>query len=312
MRIVCCASRRQGIPCEPLVGRRSQLRMKPALGALVTIVVACSPSSGTSSALATPVASAAAATSSAPAPTEVATAPVDPLSSPTIDDRFAVSDGRELAMTCWGTESPTVVLVGGHPSDGIADFAGTQFARLLAAETRTCAYSRSGYRGSDPAPNEPRTADDVITDLRELLAAADVDGPLVLVGSSFGGMIVTYYAAKHPDDIVGVVLLDVPPPSASLTLEEIPELAWDHPANPEHVDVIPEFEGRFARERLPIKAPLTVVTATDGQSNLEEEAVWLEISPESTQVGLSGGHDIYIDDPAGTAAEVLKLVDAQP
>lgn len=286
------------------------MRRSPALGALLTVVVACSPASGTSGMHATPAASAAASTPSAPAPTRATTAPVDPLSSPSIDGRFAVSDGRELAMTCWGTGTPTVVLVGGHPSDGIADFDGTQFARLLAAETRTCAYSRSGYRGSDPAPNEPRTADDVITDLKELLAAAEVDGPLVLVGSSFGGMIVTYYAARHPDDVVGVALLDVPPPSASLTLEELPELAWDHPTNPEHVDVIPEFEGRFARERLPILAPLTVITATNGQSNVEEEAIWLEISPDSTQVELSGGHDIYQDDPEGTAGEVLKLVDA--
>ena len=262
------------------------MRRMLAPGLIMTVVVACSPGSGTSGVPARPAASgasAAVATPSAPEPTGTASAPIDPLSSPSITGRFAVSDGRQLALTCWGTGSPTVVLVGGHPSDGIADFEGTQFIRLLAAETRTCAYSRSGYRGSDPAPNEPRTADDVNTDLKELLAAAEIDGPLVLVGSSFGGMIVTYYAARHPDDIVGVALLDVPPPSASLTLEELPEVAWDHPANPEHVDVIPEFEGRFARERLPIKAPLTVITATDGQSNVEEEAIWLEISPQSTQ-----------------------------
>jgi len=102
----------------------------------------------------------------------------------------------------------------------------------------------------------------------------------------------------------------VPAPSAELTLAEIPELAWNHPQNPERVDVIPEFETRFARERLPIKAPLTVVTATNGQSNAQDQRVWLSISPQATQVQLDGGHDIYRDDPAGTAAEVIKLVDA--
>jgi hypothetical protein len=91
-------------------------------------------------------------------------------------------------------------------------------------------------------------------------------------------------------------------------VEEIPEIAWDHPENPEHVDVVPEFETRFARERLPIDAPLTVVTAT--QSDVEDQSIWLEISPEATQVELEGGHDIYLDDPEGAAAEVLKLVDA--
>ncbi len=55
------------------------------------------------------------------------------------------------------------------------------------ADTRVCAYDRAGYAASDPAPNEPRTADNVIGDLRALLAAAEVAGPYVLVGSSFGG-----------------------------------------------------------------------------------------------------------------------------
>jgi pimeloyl-ACP methyl ester carboxylesterase len=202
------------------------------------------------------------------------------------------------------------VLEGGHPSDGIDDFRGTPFVEILARETRTCAYARAGYRGSDPAPNEPRDADDVIADLNEVLEAAELDGPYVLVGSSFGGMIVSYYAARHPDDVAGVVLLDVPAPSADLTTEEIPEIAWDHPENPEHVDVVPEFETRFANERLPIEAPLTVVTAINGQSDVEDQRIWLEISPEATQVELTGGHDIHIDDPEGAAAAVLQLVDA--
>ncbi len=72
----------------------------------------------------------------------------------------------------------------------------------------------------------------MIGDLRVLLAAAEVAGPYVLVGSSFGGMIVTYYAARHPEDVAGVVLLDVPAPMDTLTLEEIPELAWGPPGEP--------------------------------------------------------------------------------
>ncbi len=39
-----------------------------------------------------------------------------------------------------------------------------------------------GYAASDPAPNEARTADDVIEDLHALLTAAEVAGPYVLVG----------------------------------------------------------------------------------------------------------------------------------
>jgi len=130
----------------------------------------------------------------------------------------------------------------------------------------------------------------------------------VLAGSSFGGMIVSYFAERFPDDVSGVVLLDVPAPSATLSVEEIPEIAWDHPANPEHVDIGPEFENRFANDPVSFPAPLVVVTAAQGETDVEDQSVWLESSPDSRQVELTGGHEMYLDDPAGAAAEVLELV----
>ncbi len=287
------------------------MRLLVLIGAFAVVAGACSGSATSASLTATsPPASASAAASPTPEPSATTSPATDPLASPSVSGQFAVSDGRKLALECWGEGSPTVVLEGGHPSGGIDDFRGSEFVGILARETRTCAYARAGYTGSDPAPNEPRDADDVIADLDEVLDAAEVDGPYVLVGASFGGMIVTYYAARHPDDVAGVVLLDVPAPSAALTTEEIPQIAWDHPENPEHVDVVPEFETRFANERLPIDAPLTVVTATDGQSDSYDQRIWLEISPQATQVELRGSHDIHQDDPEGAAAEVLKLVEA--
>ena len=144
-------------------------------------------------------------------------------------------------------------------------------------------------------------------DLHALLAAAKVDGPLLLVGSSFGGMIVTYYANRFPDGIVGVVLLDVPAPSATLNLEEAPELAWDHPSNPEHVDVIPEFENRLAAEQFPFEAPLLVITAADGQSSVADQAFWLAWSKASRQVEIEGGHTVYQDSPQEVAAAILGV-----
>jgi len=234
----------------------------------------------------------------------------DPLARPTVDGRFEVADdGRSLYLTCWAEGSPTVVLDSGHPDGtGIADFGQTEFARLVAAETRVCAYDRAGWGASDPAPNEPRSADDVVDDLDALLEAAEVDGPYVLAGSSFGGMIVSYFAERFPDDVAGVVLLDVPAPSATLTEAEIPEIAWDHPTNPEHLDIGPEFENRFANDPVSFPAPLVVVTAAQGDSDVENQSVWLESSPDSRQVELQGGHEVYLDDPAGSAAEVLELV----
>ena len=255
-----------------------------------------------------------ASTGTTTAPTTASSAP-DVLASPVIEGLYEVDeDGRRLNLTCWGEGSPTVILEAGHPDGaGISDFGGrgAAFTRAIAEETRVCAYGRAGWDGSDPAPNEPRSADDVLHDLYNLLGAAGVDGPYVMAGSSFGGMVSTYYAATYPDDVAGVVLLDVPAPDATLSVALIPEIAWDHPTNLEHLDIVPEFEGRFANDPVSFPAPLTVVTATQGFGGVEDQATWLEASPDARQVELDGGHEIYLDDPEGSASEVLALVQQQ-
>jgi pimeloyl-ACP methyl ester carboxylesterase len=274
--------------------------------ALVFVVGACATDSPSTPSTAATDATAVTPTSTA----AVTTTSGDAAGEPQL---YAVAgDGRQLMLLCEGTGSPTVVFEDGHPSEtgGIARFRDSEIWAPIAEQTRVCAYDRAGWGSSDPAPNEPRDADDVIDDLGALLTAAGEEGPYVLVGSSFGGMIVTYYAARHPGEVGGVVLLDVPAPSATLSTEEIPETAWDHPTNPEHVDIIPEFETRFALEPEPMEAPLTVITATAGQSNVEDQAFWLELSPQATQVELQGGHDIDQSDPDGVVAEILEMVDA--
>jgi pimeloyl-ACP methyl ester carboxylesterase len=255
-----------------------------------------------------------------PEPSPPATPPTSPTSGaspsstpePEPAERVEVADdGRSLLILCDGEGSPTIVFEDGHPSEtgGIARFSTGPLWDALAAETRVCAYDRAGYGASDPAPMEPRTADDVVDDLQHLLAAAGEEGPFLLVGSSFGGMIVTHYAAREPGEVAGVVLLDVPAPTDTLTLDEIPELAWDHPANPEHVDVIPEFETRFARDPVSMEAPLLILTAAGGQSNLDDQSYWLQVSPDADQVLLEGGHDLDFDNPEGVIAEILGAVE---
>ena len=285
--------------------------MRCARPTLIAFLVAACQTGGTTPTASSQagIATAGSSASAAPAPTarpDVSTAP--PLASVTGDYEVA-PDGRTLHMTCLGAGSPTVLLEGGHPGSGLADFLryGRVFTTLLAAERRVCTYDRAGYPGSDPAPNEPRDLEDVTDDLHALLEAAEIEGPLVLAGSSFGGFIVTYYAHRFPEGIEGVVLLDAPRPSATLTLEVAPELAWDHSTNPEHLDVVPEFENRLANERFPFEAPLLVITATDGGSTMAEHAFWLDWSESSEHVSIEGGHEVYIDSPEEVRDAILEI-----
>ena len=77
----------------------------------------------------------------------------------------------------------------------------------LARITRVCSYDRAGFGWSDAGPF-PRTAGRIADELRRLLARAAVEPPFVLVGHSFGGLVVRVFTARHPRDVAGLVLVD--------------------------------------------------------------------------------------------------------
>ncbi len=77
----------------------------------------------------------------------------------------------------------------------------------IAERTRVCAYDRAGQGWSDEASNQ-RDGIESAQDLHELLAAAGENGPYVLVGHSTGGTYAMTYAARYPDEVAGLVLLD--------------------------------------------------------------------------------------------------------
>jgi pimeloyl-ACP methyl ester carboxylesterase len=70
-----------------------------------------------------------------------------------------------------------------------------------------CVYDRAGRGWSDPAASPPDGAQ-IARDLHTLLHRAQVPGPYVLAGHSFGGLYVRTYAAKYPEDVAGLVLVD--------------------------------------------------------------------------------------------------------
>jgi pimeloyl-ACP methyl ester carboxylesterase len=83
----------------------------------------------------------------------------------------------------------------------------------VAKFTRVCAYDRPGTpvgekpSRSDPVPM-PTTAEDAVADLHALLNEAGEAGPYVLVGHSYGGLIVRLYASIYPENVSGLVLVD--------------------------------------------------------------------------------------------------------
>src|SRR5689334_3149988 len=107
-------------------------------------------------------------------------------------------------MQCEGRGTPAVILIHGF-GDYSFDWALVQPA--LARNARTCAYDRPGQAWSDPGP-PPRGVVTSARELHDLLVAARIRGPYVLVGHSWGGLIARMFAHDYPHDVAGMVLVD--------------------------------------------------------------------------------------------------------
>jgi surfactin synthase thioesterase subunit len=253
---------------------------------------------------------------SAPSPSEPAAATAAAGGdewAPTIDEKFRVgSPKQQLAIRCWGSGKPAVVLDAGSGSGGIETFGALQedLIKPLARRSTVCTYDRAGAGATAVLPQKRRTIDDQAEELDALLTAAGAPKPRVLVGSSWGGFVAVHTARNYPEAVGGIVLLDVPAGNPHLTAEEAPDAAWDHPANIERVDSF-DAERTMARDKRSLgDLPVTVVTADGGQSDKRDQQSWKRLSSNFSQVVLSGGHDIYLDDPERVLEQIQKAVNA--
>jgi pimeloyl-ACP methyl ester carboxylesterase len=113
-------------------------------------------------------------------------------------------EGHKMHIYCMGSGSPTVVLEAGGYSFS-AEWNWVQ--HQLASTQRVCAYDRAGNGWSEPGP-APRTALQIVGELHTLLAKANIPGPYVLAGHSFGGILNRVYASQYPGEVLGIVLVD--------------------------------------------------------------------------------------------------------
>jgi pimeloyl-ACP methyl ester carboxylesterase len=175
------------------------------------VMVACQgapPATMPPSAVRSPASSAVAATSSASPQSDLPriAQPVDPGS--TVEGLVEV-DGHNIYARCAGDGSPTVVYFTGWAPDltkrGVDIARGIESA--LGPTFRVCSYERRNT-GRSEAVDGTQSPEDVIADADGILAALGEEGPFLLLGASFGGLVASGYAVAHPDLVAGVVLLD--------------------------------------------------------------------------------------------------------
>ncbi len=116
-----------------------------------------------------------------------------------------VSVGQHrLHIRCHGEGGPPVIF---DAALGGSSLSWSLVQRAVAHLTLACSYDRAGFGWSDAGPL-PRTAGRIADELHELLHAAAVPPPYVLVGHSYGGLVMRLYASRHPDDVAGLVLIE--------------------------------------------------------------------------------------------------------
>ncbi len=169
--------------------------------------------------------------------------------SPDVSGPVDLGGGRTVYLQCRGSGDRTVVLLSGLGNAGdiweVADAHPPAVFAGVAAFARVCTYDRpgsyvttrpqgdgrvlvdsaadvTGARGSLVAPM-PRTGSEVVGELHQLLGAAGVAPPYVLVGHSLGGLFTVLYARTYPAEVSGIVLVD---PTTPTLQDALPAAVW--------------------------------------------------------------------------------------
>lgn len=201
--------------------------------------------------------------------------------------------------------------------------------------TRTISYDRAGI-GKSALTVKNRSLDKLIHELNTILERENIEGPYILVGHSYGGHIIRYFAHVYHDKAAGMVLID---PSVEYMDVEIRRLktpaevkSYDslmkHGRDrtwPEGVKREADYFGlnelRMKEIRFPNEIPITVLTAMNkGESRhsflkgvnqiaLNLHKKWTIDAPHIRLVPAHrSGHFIEFDEPELVINEIKAML----
>ena len=119
--------------------------------------------------------------------------------------RVKIGNGQWLYLCERGTAGPTIVFEAGI---GATSLNWHRLQEDLGGAARTVTYDRGGLGWSSAGRWSQRTPSNAARELHEMLQAAQIRPPYLLVGHSFGGLLVRRFAAEYPGEVSGVVLVD--------------------------------------------------------------------------------------------------------
>ena len=109
-----------------------------------------------------------------------------------------------MHLFCTGQGSPTIVLDAGLGNDSMI---WGKVQPVLARDTQVCSYDRAGFGWSEPRLGV-RDSNAISSELHGLLTEAGITGPIILMGHSIFGIHMRAYAARYPENLKGIVVVD--------------------------------------------------------------------------------------------------------
>jgi pimeloyl-ACP methyl ester carboxylesterase len=147
------------------------------------------------------------------------------------------------------SSGPTVVFEAGIAATNLNWF---HIQETVARFTGTASYDRSGLGWSSPC-RTARTPGNIAVELHDMLQSARIKAPYILVGHSFGGLVMRRFALLFPDEVVSVLLVD------PMRCEEWPPLNPDRQAELDRGKKLSGFAipiARFGLARLAVTSLL--------------------------------------------------------
>jgi pimeloyl-ACP methyl ester carboxylesterase len=193
--------------------------------------------------------------------------------------------GLSLHIDCVGQGSPTVVLDGGS---GEMSAQWVLVQREVSDTTRVCAYDRAGMGWSEMGP-QPRDAKQISSELHTMLGKAGIEGPYVLVGHSFGGLYMQTYAARYPDEVAGVALVDSSTEPDQFS--QRPETRDSYEPQEQEFAVVPQLTqlGASLLARLGVVRLVSTLDPASPELPSQQRAQIDALSPSTRQVSTTSG-----------------------